>query len=95
MSQADWKSKINDIINTCQQELKKTTQIGSKMLSASQSNSKLCESYEELGRLVCKSVDNGDLGWENERAQELMGIISTTEKELASLEEDVQNIKKE
>lgn len=95
MSETDWKSKFNDMLNVCQQELKRTTQIGSKMLSASQSNSKLCSSYEALGRLAAKSIENGDLVWKNEKAQELVGAISELENQISELEEDVQKIKKE
>jgi outer membrane murein-binding lipoprotein Lpp len=95
MSETDWKSRFNEMLNVCQQELKKTTQIGSKMLSAGQSNSKLCAHYEELGRLVQKSLDNGDLKWENEKAQELISHIQKLEKDIAELENDVQNIKKD
>ena len=55
----DWKNKFNDLLNTCQTELKKTTQIGMKMLSASQSNAKLHETYEALGLWLKEAIENG------------------------------------
>ena len=45
-----WKNKVQDILHTCQEELKRTTEIGKKMLSASSTNSELHSAYEELGR---------------------------------------------
>ena len=32
--QPDWKDRFNDIVQTCQDEIKKTTEIGKKMLTA-------------------------------------------------------------
>lgn len=90
----DWKGRFNDLLQSCQSELKRTTQIGMKMLSASQSNVQLHEAYEELGRLAKEALAAKELNWENARASELCESIQKLELELEGLEEEVQNIKK-
>ncbi|WP_127717957.1 hypothetical protein [Halobacteriovorax sp. HLS] len=92
--QPQWKDKINDIVQTCQEELKKTTEIGKKMLSASKTNSVLNESYEELGHLAFKAVEKGELKWEHMRVQELVNTIKKCEADLETIENDVSEIKK-
>ena len=52
-----WREKLNGLFNTCQGELKRTAEIGKKMLTASKENTHLNEKYEELGKIVFK-------GWE-------------------------------
>ena len=92
--QPQWKDRFNDIVQTCQEELKKTTEIGKKMLSASKTNTQLNESYEELGHLAFKAVDKGDLKWEHMRVQELINTIKKCEQDLETIENDVSEIKK-
>ena len=89
----DWKVRFNELVQSCQTELKRTTQIGMKMLSASQSNAELHDSYEELGRLAKSAMKSGSLQWEDEKAKELMDKILGLEEKLEGLEEDVKNIK--
>lgn len=91
----DWRIKLNDIVNTCQSELKKTTKIGMKMLSASQANSQLHESYEFLGKWLYSSLKSGKLKVEDEEVLNMIKKIATLEEDLNGLEKDVQNIKKE
>lgn len=90
----DWKTRFNDMVQSCQNELKRTTQIGMKMLSASQSNAQLHETYEQLGRLVKNAMATSDLSWDNPEAKELAQKIEKLEKELEGLEAEVQTIKK-
>jgi len=82
------------LVNTCQGELKKTTEIGKKMLSAGKENAQLTETYEQLGKLVFEALDDGSLKWENEEAahcsEEIKNLISKLEK----LESEVKDIKK-
>lgn len=92
--QPQWKDRINDIVQTCQEELKKTTEIGKKMLSASKTNSVLNESYEELGHLAFKACEKGELKWEHMRVQELINTIKKCEADLETIENDVSEIKK-
>ena len=93
----DWKIKLNDIVQTCQSELKKTTKIGMKMLSASQSNVQLHEAYEELGKWLVAEVQAGkiSLGETDQEVKELVEKVQTLEEQLELFEQDVQDIKKE
>jgi seryl-tRNA synthetase len=91
----NWKLRVQDLINTAQSELKKTTAIGMKMLSASQSNTQLKENYEELGSMVVEAIKKGDIQWPNPRVQEIINEVDRLEDELKNLEEDVQNIKRD
>ena len=88
-----WKDKFNNLFNTCQGEIKKTTEIGKKMLSAGKENAQLTETYEKLGKLVYKALDSGSLKWENQEAadhcKEIKGLITKLEK----IESDVKDIK--
>ena len=90
----DWKLKINGLLQTCKNELKKTTLIGKKMLSATQANAKLHENYEEIGRLVRKEILAGTLKVENEKLDQLLEEIKSLESQLEGFEQDVQEIKK-
>jgi len=90
-----WKNKVQDLFQACQSELKRTTQIGMKMLSASQSNSDLHESYEKLGHMLKDAIKDGDLKWENEEVMACITQIDTLEEELKNIEDDVHKIKEE
>jgi hypothetical protein len=61
--QHGWQSKFQEILQTCQDEVKRTTEIGKKMLSASKTNTSLHEAYEELGHLAASSIESGELKW--------------------------------
>lgn len=89
----DWRLKVQEIFQICQDELKRTTQIGKKMLTASKTNTSLHESYEQLGRLVAKAIERGELEWNNQKALELLGMIKACEKDLKNLERDMNRIK--
>lgn len=90
----DWKNKFSDLLNTCQSELKKTTQIGLKMVSASQSNAKLHDTYEALGQWLKEAVENGDITIQDEDVKNLLALANQLEEELKGYEQDVQDIKK-
>lgn len=91
--QPGWQSRFQEILQTCQDEVKRTTEIGKKMLTASRTNTNLHEAYEELGHLVAKSIDNGELKWDNPKVSELLLTIKDCEKDLESIEDDVNKIK--
>lgn len=93
-NQQDWKARFNDLAQSFQIELKRTTQIGMKMLTASQSNSQLHEHYEALGKLAKEAMDKGDLTWTNSEAKDLSTKIDELRSTLEELEQDVENIKK-
>lgn len=92
--QVDWKAKFNDLVNTCQSELKKTTKIGMKMFSASQSTTKLHESYEQIGILIKELHDKNEIEIKDEKILELISQTNELHEELDSYEQDVQDIKK-
>ncbi|MGK0367630.1 MAG: hypothetical protein ACI9QD_000768 [Thermoproteota archaeon] len=90
----NWTEKFQDLLGVCQEEIKKTTAIGKKMLDATTSNSKLHNEYEELGRLCLRQIEEGFLVWENEDSKEIIESIKSLELELNSIENDVKEIKK-
>jgi hypothetical protein len=89
-----WIDRLNDLVQTCQTELKRTTQIGQKMLSASQSNTQIQENYLELGQMVFEAIKEGKLTWENEKVQHLVEDIKRLQTELEDYEAQVQSLKK-
>lgn len=88
-----WKNKVQEILNVCQEEIKRTTEIGKKMLSASKTNTCLHESYEELGVLVVKAIKDGSLKWDNPRVKELINTIENCEHDLDEIESEVNKIR--
>lgn len=92
--QTDWKSKFNELMNTCQTELKKTTQIGKKMLSASQSNAELHDTYEALGIILKKYIEEDKIKIEDEEVDVLIKKAKKLETDLDGFETDVRTLKK-
>ena len=91
--QPHWRSKFNEIVQVCTDELKKTTEIGKKMLNASKTNTCLHEAYEELGVLVAKAMEKNQLDWDNPRAKELLATIKNCKSNLNDIENEVNKIK--
>ncbi len=91
---ADWREKLNDLMQVAQSEIKKTTQIGLKMLSASQSNEQLHDIYEMLGKWLIAEVQSGKLQIDDVEVEGLIAKVRDLEKELEGYEQDVQDIKK-
>lgn len=91
--QPQWQKRFQKILQTCQDEVKRTTEIGKKMLSASRTNTSLHEAYEELGNLAATAIGTGELQWDNPQVAELLKIIKHCEKDLESIEDDVNKIK--
>lgn len=90
----NWKEKFSDMLELCQVELKRTTEIGKKMLSASATNTLLHEKYEDLGKLALAALKDKSLNWENEDAGKLAEQIDQLELELTEFESEVEEIKK-
>ena len=88
----EWKSKVQEFFQSAQDEFKRTTEIGRKMLTASKTNSNLHEAYEELGMLVAKEIKKGKLKWDNARVKELLCQINDCEKDLETIESEVKKI---
>lgn len=90
---SQWKSKMQEILQVCQDELKKTTEIGKKMLEASKTNSNLHEAYEELGILAAKAFEEKKIKWEDPKVKKLMETIDSYKQDLKEIENDVNKIK--
>lgn len=88
-----WLEKFNEVVSMCQTELKKTTVIGKKMLSASISNTSLKEAYEEMGRLLFEALEDNSHSWENEEVSALVTKIKDLKEEMEKLESEVNDIK--
>ena len=80
----DWRERFNDLLQTCQAEFKKTTKIGMKMLSASQSNTQLHETYEALGMWLKDAVEKEKLKVEDKEVLALISKISELEEAMES-----------
>ena len=92
-SQSQWKDKFHTLLNSAGSELKRTTAIGIKLVSASQANSQLHEKMEELGKLAAEKMEAGQLQWSDDKAQDILGEIKKLQATLEAYEEDVQHIK--
>ena len=91
--QPGWQLKFQEMLQTCQDEVKRTTEIGKKMLSASRTNSNLHEAYEELGVLAARALKDGSLNWDNARVKEILNTINNCEHDLEVIEDEVNKIK--
>ena len=88
-----WKNKVQDILHLCQEELKKTTEIGKKMLSASSTNSEIHSGYEELGHYIKNKIESGEVQIEDPKVDEMIKMIKLKEQELEDIEKEVRKIK--
>lgn len=91
--QPQWKNRFNEILGSCQEEIRKTTEIGKRMLSASKTNSCLHDSLEELGSMAFQALENGTLKWEDPKVRELVCKIKDCEESLKLIEKEVNKIK--
>lgn len=91
--QAPWSEKVQEIFQTCSDEIKRTTEIGKKMLTASKTNSCLHEAYEQLGRMAALAVESKELDWQDPKVHDLLHTIKSCQEDLESLEEEVNTIK--
>ncbi len=89
----DWKSRFSRFFRSAEDEIKKTTAIGKKMLSASRTNTNLHDCYEKLGIMVETAVKNKTLTWEDPKVNGILKEIEDLKKELSQYEDDLQNIK--
>ena len=88
-----WKNKVQSILHVCQEELKKTTEIGKKMLSASTTNSELHNAYEELGQIVKNKIESKELVVEDPKVHQMIEMINKKEQALEEIEREVRKIK--
>lgn len=88
-----WLEKFNEVVSLCQNELKKTTVIGKKMLSASISNTTLKETYEEIGRKAFQAIEAKTLNWEDDEIKNLVEKVKELQAEMEQLESEVHDLK--
>lgn len=93
MNQQHWKRKVHHFFRDCQSELKRTTEIGRKMLSASKTSSTLREAYEELGQILEKEVDKGNTSFSNPRVMDLLAIVKACKNDLEHIEGEMNRIR--
>lgn len=85
--------KVKHALSTVSKEIHKTKMLGARMVEATKVNSSLNQTYIELGRLVEVGLRSGNLQWDNGRALELLGQIEQAKINMASLEDDLTQIK--
>lgn len=90
---SDWKAKLNRLFFGFQQEVIKTSVIGKKMLTASRTNAHLKETYEELGRLLEKGIESGEIECDSARIRALLHTVRACKKDLEEIERQVHKIK--
>lgn len=95
MENDKWKEKFSEFVNTCQDELRKTTEIGKKMISASKINTELHETFEALGRYALEQIRLEKLNWKDDEVKGLIKKIETCERSLEEFERHVKDIKAE
>ena len=89
----NWSKKVMQVLQHAQEELKKTTEIGKKMISASKTSSELHDAYEELGKLIYKGLKEDTLSLEDPRLGEFVEKIDDLQEELGDIESEVNKIK--
>ena len=74
-------------------EIMKTSALGKKLLTASRTNAHLKDTYEELGRLLEKGVENGEVDWDSPKMRALLHTIKACKKDLEDIEKKLNKIK--
>ena len=88
-----WKTNLNRWLFGFQQEVLKAGVIGKKLLTASRTNSHLKDTYEELGRLLEKGVESGEINWDSAKMRSLLHTAKACKKDLDHIEKQVYKIK--
>ncbi len=91
------RSKIKDKFDfwflSFHKEIMKTSAIGKKMLTASRTNAHLKDTYEELGKLLERGVENGEVDWDSPKMRALIHTIKACKRDLHDLEKKMNKIK--
>lgn len=90
---SNWKARINRLFFSFHQEVIKTSVIGKKMLTASRTNAHLKDTYEELGRLLEKGIESGEVEWDSAKVRALLHTVRACKKDLEEIERQVYKIK--
>lgn len=90
---SQFKGQFNFWLLNLHKEIMKTGAIGKKMLTASRTNSDMKESYENLGRLLERAVENGEVDWDSPKMRALIHNIKACKKDLKEIEQKINVIK--
>lgn len=93
MNQHHWKHKVHHFFRDCQIELKRTTEIGRKMLSASKTSTTLRDAYEELGQILEKEIDKGNTSFTNPKIMDLLAVVKACKNDLEHIEGEMNRIR--
>ena len=89
----NWSKKVMQVLQHAQEELKKTTEIGKKMISASKTSSELHDAYEVLGKYVYNALKQDTLKLEDPKLGDFVEKIDDLQEELGDIESEVNKIK--
>ena len=90
-----WKSKLQDLLSTCQEEIVRTTTIGKKMLHASKINSGLNSTYQALGVMLVEAIQRNEINWDEPKVKKMIEDVERFKFELSNYENEVNQIKKD
>ena len=90
---SNWKGRFNHWLFNFHQEILKTGVIGRKLLTASRTNAHLKETYEELGRLLEKGIESGEISCDSVKIRALLHTADACKKDLEHIERQVHKIK--
>jgi len=90
-----WRKKALGVLQACENELRRTTAIGMKMIHASKASTELHETYEEMGRIVAKMIETGEIKSPSARIDTLYTRAQELEKSLGDMEGQVSHLKKD
>lgn len=88
-----WVVLVNHWFFNFHKEVVKTGVIGKKLLTASRTNAHLKDTYEELGRLLEKGIDSGEVDWDSAKLRALIHTAKACKKDLEHIEKQVHKIK--
>ena len=77
----NWSKRFIQVLQHWQEELRKTTKIGKKMILASKTNSDLHDLYEDLGKKVYFSLKEKSLDSEDPIFQDFVKKIDELQKD--------------
>jgi hypothetical protein len=87
------KGRFNFWLLNFHKEVMKTSAIGKKMLTASRTNSHLKDTYEELGKLLERGIENGEVDWDSPKMRALLHTIKACRRDLEDIEKKMNKIK--
>lgn len=90
-----WRKKALGVLQACENELRRTTAIGMKMIHASKASGELHDTYEEIGKIVTKMIADGEMNSPSARVDNLIARATELEGVLGDMEGQVSNLKRD